>query len=103
MSSGGFLAAPSGQLLLWLPAAVFCGVSLAAYSEMFPTTIRSTGVGISYSVATALFSGTTPLISTLLIERTGSDVSPAWYLMAAGVVSGLVILGIRETSRSELR
>lgn len=102
MSGGGFLGVTIGQLLLWLPASIFCGVSPAAYSEMFPTTIRSTGVGISYSVATAVFSGTTPLISTLLIERTGSVVSPAWYLMAAGVVSGVVILGLRETARAEL-
>ncbi|WP_224404044.1 MFS transporter [Pseudonocardia sp. ICBG1034] len=102
MSAGEFWGATLGQLLIWLPVAVFCGVFPAAYCELFPTRRRSTAVGLPVALGTAIFSGTTPLVSTLLIESTGSVVAPAWYLISAAVVSMAFLWGLRETADGEL-
>jgi MHS family proline/betaine transporter-like MFS transporter len=42
-------------------------------------------------------------VATVLISRTGSTIAPAWYLVAAALVSGLAVLASRETSQQSLR
>jgi len=37
-----------------------------------------------------------------LIEKTGSPISPTYYVIAAAVVSGAVIVGLRETAYEKL-
>jgi MFS transporter, MHS family, proline/betaine transporter len=56
-----------------------------------------------YSVSVAIFGGFAPFIATWLITATGSPISPTFYLIAAGVVSGLVIWTFRETAHERLR
>ena len=56
-----------------------------------------------HALVTAVFSGTAPLVSTLLVSTTGSVIAPAWYLLAAALVSGAVTLGLRETAWADLR
>ena len=62
--------------------------------EMFPARTRYTGIGLCYNIALALFGGTSPLVSTWLIQRTGNLASPAIYLsiMAALSLIGLAAL-----------
>ncbi|MDV6247858.1 MFS transporter [Rhodococcus opacus] len=102
MSSGGFAAVTAGQLLLWLPAALFCGVFPAAFCELFPTRTRTTSVGLPMSVATAIFSGTTPVVATLLIEWTGSNIAPAGYLVASALISTAFVWTLTESAKREL-
>jgi hypothetical protein len=47
--------------------------------------------------------GTTPLVAIYAVTHTDDDLSPAFYLMAAGAASLLVTLTVRETYRSPLR
>ena len=65
--------------------------------------VRYSALGVSYNLAVAAFGGTAPFIGTFLVSRTGSDISPALYVVAAGVVTTLVLLGIRETYREDLK
>ncbi len=104
LQAGGFVASFAGQLLLWLPVSMIAGVVPAVYSEMFPTRLRSSGVGIGYAAATAIFSGTTPLVATLLIDTSGNLTAPAFYLMLTAAVSGCVAaVFVRETAQADLR
>jgi MHS family proline/betaine transporter-like MFS transporter len=91
------------QLALALAIAVFSGAGPAAIAEMFPTSQRSTWMSTGYSLAVAVFGGFAPFIATWLIEHTGNPVAPAFYLMAAAVVSLLVIAPMRETANIALR
>ena len=102
LSLGTLVGAIAGQLLIWLFMAMFCGACPAAFSEMFPTRLRTTAVGVSYSVALALFGGTTPFVSTWLIELTGSVLAPAAFIVATALVSVVAALRMRETALSEL-
>jgi MHS family proline/betaine transporter-like MFS transporter len=102
LSLGTFAGALSGQLLIWLGSAVLSAACPAAFAEMFPTRLRTSAVGISYAAAFALFGGTTPVVSTWLIELTGSVIAPAAFIVVAGLVSTGVALKMRETARADL-
>lgn len=81
---------------------VFAGISPALMAELFPTTLRTTGVSVSFGLSTAIFGGFAPFISTWLISATGSQMSPAFYLMGAAVLSFLTLLSLRETLNTSL-
>jgi MHS family proline/betaine transporter-like MFS transporter len=83
--------------------AAFSGAGPAALSELFPTHSRTTLMSTGYSIAVAIFGGFAPFIATWLISSTGSPLSPTYYLIFSGVVSGLVIWGFRETAHEKLR
>lgn len=74
---------------------LMAGPGPAMLAEMFHTTVRYTGLGVSYSLANAVFAGSAGLIITEVIKRTGNADIPAWYVMATCVVSALACLGLR--------
>jgi MHS family proline/betaine transporter-like MFS transporter len=87
--SGSIAAAVAGQLLLCLALGVFGGGSYAALLEVFPTRTRLTGAALGYNAGYAIFGGTAPLVASLLVESTGSQHAPGWYLVG---VSALVLV-----------
>lgn len=60
------------------------GATIVALTEIIPVRIRTTGFSLAYSLATALFGGLTPLVSTWLIETTGDKASPGYWMAMAG-------------------
>jgi MHS family proline/betaine transporter-like MFS transporter len=90
------------QALFALLIAAFSGPGPAAIAEIFPTRVRSTWMSAGYSLSVAIFGGFAPFVATWLIARTGSPLSPTWYLIGAAVVSTLVILSLRETAHDKL-
>jgi MHS family proline/betaine transporter-like MFS transporter len=91
------------QLALALAIALFSGPGPAAIAELFATGQRSTWMSTGYSLAVAIFGGFAPFVATWLIDRTGNPVAPAFYLIAAALLSMLVIAPMRETARAPLR
>ncbi len=92
---------------LWLSFlyASYNGATVVALTEIIPLNIRTTGFSLAYSLATALFGGFTPLVSTWLIEQTGDKASPGYWMAMAGamglVATWLVYQGhVREKSAS---
>lgn len=59
--------------------------------EVFPASVRSTGSAIGYNVAYAVLAGPGPLIAAALVAGTGLLISPAFYVIAVGIVA-LVVL-----------
>jgi MFS transporter, MHS family, alpha-ketoglutarate permease len=64
--------------------------------ELFPTRVRTSGIGLPYAVCSAIFGGTAPLIATALL-RAQADWAIAAYVMAICLVSLLVFRGMPET------
>ncbi len=91
------------QIVFNLFIAAFSGAGPAALCEIFPSRSRTTLLSIGYSLATAIFGGFAPFIATALIQATGSPISPTYYLIFAGVVSGWVIYALRETAHEQLK
>ncbi|MGV8917595.1 MAG: MFS transporter [Pseudomonas sp.] len=101
-SSGSFLASILGVLLLAV-GAVLCNVVTAVLlSETFPTRTRYTASAITYNLAYTIFGGTAPLVATWLITTTGSNLSPAFYLMVIAVLALVGGMALPETSKISL-
>jgi MHS family proline/betaine transporter-like MFS transporter len=72
--------------------AVYAGAIAALICELFPIRVRATAVSTSYSLAVAIFGGFAPFIIASLIDLTGTNLVPAYYVMFAATIS-LVALG----------
>ena len=75
---------------------MLAGPGPAMLSEMFPTRVRYTGLGLAYSLSNAIFSGCAGLIITGLIKETGNLDIPAYYVMATAVVSIVALMTLRK-------
>jgi len=62
------------------------GATVVALTEIIPSAIRTTGFSLAYSLATALFGGFTPLVSTWLIQSTGDRAAPGYWMAMAGAM-----------------
>jgi MHS family proline/betaine transporter-like MFS transporter len=75
----------------------------ATFPAMFPTHVRFAGVAIGYNVATSLFGGTALPINEWLIEKTGNEAIPAWYMIGACLVGLAALYTMVETKGCSLR
>jgi MFS family permease len=103
LSGIGFAELVVVQILFAVLISMFSGPGPAAIAEIFPTRSRSTWMTSGYALAVAIFGGFAPFISVWLIDRFQSPIAHVWYLVAAAVVSLLVILSLRETAHTDLR
>jgi MHS family proline/betaine transporter-like MFS transporter len=90
------------QILFAILISCFSGAGPAAISEMFPTRLRSTWMTSGYALAVAIFGGFAPFIAIWLIDRFGSPLAHTFYLIAAAIVSTIVIAMMRETAHEPL-
>lgn len=68
------------QVLLWFSFffGMYNGAMVAALTEVMPVYVRTVGFSLAFSLATAIFGGLTPAISTTLVKLTGDKSSPGW-------------------------
>src|ERR1700692_1576765 len=59
------------------------GAMVVFLTEIMPVNVRTTGFALAYSLATAIFGGFTPAISTYLIHVTGNRAIPGLWLSFA--------------------
>jgi len=64
--------------------------------DLFPVAVRSTGVGLIYNVAVAIFGGLAPFVITWLIAATGDKMSPVYYVAISAIIGVLGLLLLRE-------
>jgi MHS family citrate/tricarballylate:H+ symporter-like MFS transporter len=76
---------------LWLSFlyASYNGAAVVALTEVMPPQVRTVGFSLAYALATAIFGGFTPAVSTWLIQVTGDHAAPGWW-MSAAAACGLV-------------
>ncbi|MDJ1136981.1 MFS transporter [Streptomyces iconiensis] len=87
---------------LGLVLGVFLGPTLAAMNELFSTRVRYGGFSLGYNLSVSAFGGTAPFLVTFLVARTGITASPAFFVMAAALVTLGVVLATRETAPRRL-
>lgn len=75
------------QLVFGILIATYTGPILAAFSELFPAKVLSTGLSVAYNLAVTIFGGFASFIITWLIASTGSTMAPAFYVMFAAAIS----------------
>ncbi len=93
------LAAPGwarlfeAQLIALTLMGLLAGPGPGMLADLFPTSIRSTGMAISYNVAVTLFGGFAPLAMTWMIHLTHNNLVPAFYLAGAALLS-IIMVGL---------
>jgi MHS family citrate/tricarballylate:H+ symporter-like MFS transporter len=78
------------------------GAMVVALTEVMPVAVRTAGFSLAYSLATALFGGFTPAVSTWLIRSTGNNGAPAYWMIfaaACGLLGTLVLYRRSATQR----
>ena len=82
------------------------GISAASFyaglAESLPQSIRGTGFGMTYSLAIAVFGGTTQLVVTWLLHVTKNPVAPAWYLTGAVAIGQIAVMLMPESAPIKL-
>jgi len=70
---------------LWFSCIFGCynGAMIPFLVDIMPMDVRTSGFSLAFSLATAIFGGFTPAISTYLIHVTGNQAVPAVWLCAA--------------------
>jgi len=99
---GNFWIALACQFAFAVIVGTYSGTAPATMAEIVPGKVRVTGTSLGYNLCMALFGGTTPMITVILIKVTGTDMTPAFYIMLAAAISLVVVLGIKESSRRTL-
>ncbi|HSU47555.1 MAG TPA: MFS transporter, partial [Arthrobacter sp.] len=89
--------------VLFLGLAVFTvglgltyGPQASMYSELFPASVRYSGVSISYAIGAILGGAFAPTIATALVQATGTTVSVSVYLLVVTLISIAAVLVIRD-------
>ena len=94
------LAVSMSVMLIFIAASA--AIVPAVFAELFPTSIRTVGVGVPYSICVAAFGGTAPYLQQWL-----KDINMAQafnlYAVALLVISILFIFSIPETKGKDLR
>jgi MFS family permease len=91
------LAAPGfgrlflAQLVVLTVFGLLQGSGPGLLAGLFPVEVRSTGMAISYNFGVTVFGGFAPLTVTWLIATTGNKLMPAFYIIAAAILSFVVV------------
>jgi MFS family permease len=85
----------TAQMVATVFLAAMSGPHPGMLATLFPVRNRSAGVALSYNIAVTVFGGMAPMTVTGLTHMTGSSLTPAFYLIASGVISLVVVFFCR--------
>src|SRR5437762_9514184 len=77
------------------------GAMVVFLTEIMPVDVRTAGFSLAYSLATAVFGGFTPAITTYLIHRTGNRAVPGLWLSFAAAC-GLLAALLARTQQEQV-
>ena len=99
----GFLGATIGFAILGLLYVPQLATISSTFPAMLPTPVRFAGLAIAYNVATSLFGGSAPALSSWLVQSTGNLLAPAYLMMAACGVGLVSVWFLIETAGASIR
>lgn len=78
------------------------GPQAALYAELFPASIRFSGVSISYAIGAILGGAFAPTIAQAIVQSTGSTSGVTWYLTGMVLIGLVATLLLKDRSRIPL-
>lgn len=87
-----------GLAILTIGLGFTYGPQAALYAELFPASIRFSGVSISYAIGAILGGAFAPTIATALVAAFGSTTPVTWYLAGMTVLGLVATLLLRDRS-----
>lgn len=91
VNTGSVVNLALGLVILTVGLGFTYGPQAALYSELFPASIRFSGVSISYAIGAILGGAFAPTIAQAIVQATGSTTGVTWYL------AGMTALGLVAT------
>lgn len=88
-----------GQALIAIPAGAYYATVPVMLSEMFPIKLRCTVLSVLYSTAASLSAGLAPLISLILVQKTGLTSSPS-FLVFALILSVFFVMIFKNVTKN---
>ncbi|WP_420962281.1 MFS transporter [Brucella sp. IR073] len=86
------------QLVASLLFAALSGCHPGLLAALFPVSVRSTGVALSYNIAVLVFGAMAPALVTWLIQMTGNPMMPAIYQITIAILA-LAVVGASGSVR----
>jgi MHS family alpha-ketoglutarate permease-like MFS transporter len=80
----------------WMIVAGYTSINAVVKAELFPTTVRATGVGVPYAITVSIFGGTAESIA-LWFKSIGHENWFSYYLTSVIAVSLIVYASMRDT------
>src|SRR6195256_3500292 len=80
----------------WLIVAGYTSINAVVKAELFPTSVRATGVGLPYAITVSIFGGTAESIA-LWFKSIGHEAWFSYYLTAVIAASLVVYVAMRDT------
>ena len=98
VDTGNIVLLAVGLIILSVGLGFTYGPQAALYAELFPASIRFSGVSISYALGAIIGGAFAPTIATALVAATGTSWSVAGYLAGMTVLGLLATLCLRDRS-----
>jgi MHS family proline/betaine transporter-like MFS transporter len=102
MADGSFMKVLFTELVLAIFLSMFSGAGVAFIAEIFKTQVRTSSL-VGYNIMAALAGGMGPFFATYLIKTTGSNSSPAFYVIGLIIISLVAIVSLPETYNKPLK
>jgi MFS transporter, MHS family, alpha-ketoglutarate permease len=82
----------------WMILAGYTSINAVVKAELFPTTVRATGVALPYAITTSIFGGPAESIA-LWFKSIGHEAWFSYYLTGVIAITLMVSLTMRDTKR----
>ena len=76
------------------------GAMIPYLAEIMPPQVRTAAFSLAFSLATAIFGGFTPAVSTFLIHVTGNRAMPALWLSLAAILAFFAVVALKRRQAS---
>ena len=91
----------AGQLGFAVLFGLFGGALPVTMVETTPREVRCSAISVGYNLSVGVLGGMTPLVATWLMQRTRDDLAPAYYIMAAALVSLVIAVSLPKMTKAE--
>lgn len=91
-----------GLAILSISIGMTYGVQAVFYSELYPSSIRFSGISITYAIGSIIGGAFAPLIAAFIIKSTGETTFVSVYLMVMTVLAFLAVLSFKDRTRIPL-
>lgn len=86
MENGAFALVAVGLVMVMINTSFLQVAGYTSIPELFPADIRYTGTALGWNIGVVISGGTAPALAVWLIEATGSNRAPAFFVMLCAVV-----------------
>lgn len=96
VDTGGLPGLYAALVLISTGLGLTYGPLAAWYSEIFPASMRFSGVSVTYAVGAVFGGAFSPMISQMLLEATGTTAAVSCYLLLATLLGAAAALCLRD-------